>query len=331
MTTRAHRRLCQVLGLLWMLDGALQLQPYMWGPGFFADLIGMANMGLPHSVERLDVHLTELLSAHPLAWDLLFAGIQIGLGFGLLGDRFRRAALALSVVWGIGVWVVGEGFGGMFMPGTSMLNGAPGPVLLYVVAAILLWPEWSPQRRARLARAAWSALWLGTAFLELGAANHAPGVPAAEVGDGAGLSPWPVSVLQRVVGHHLEGRGLAFAVVAGVAGAAVGALVWPRSTRGFALAAASVLSALYWALGQDLGGLSTGRATDPAAGPLWVLLAALVWTSAPVRAAPGGEPPAGQDPAGVAIALGAPDGALPALTLAVIGRTDGAGVSGSVS
>src|SRR6185312_12231052 len=116
MSTLARRRLCQGLGLLWVLDGALQLQPYMWGPGFFADLIGMANMGLPHAAEQLDLDLTDVLAAHPLAWDLLFAGIQIGLGLGLLADRPRRFVLAASVIWGLGVWVVGEGFGGMFMP-----------------------------------------------------------------------------------------------------------------------------------------------------------------------------------------------------------------------
>jgi hypothetical protein len=282
VSSLAYRRLCQALGLLWVLDGALQLQPYMWGPGFFADLIGMANMGLPHAIEQVDFRLTDLLAAHPLPWDLLFAGVQIGLGIGLLSDRFRRAALASSVVWGLVVWVVGEGFGGLFMPGTSMLNGAPGPVLLYVVVAVLLWPaEWSEGRRARLVLAAWSALWWATALLELGAANHAQGVPAAEIGDGAGTSLWPVGVLQRIVGHHLEGRGLAFAVTTGILGASIGSLVWVGATRRAALLAGSTLSILWWALGQDLGGLSTGRATDPGAGPLWILLAAVVWSATP--------------------------------------------------
>jgi hypothetical protein len=172
------------------------------------------------------------------------------------------------------------------MPGTSMLNGAPGPVLLYVVVAVLLWPaERSEVRGARLALASWSALWLGTALLELAAANHAQGVPAAEIGDGAGLSPWPVGVLQRFVGHHLEGRGLAFAATAGILEAFIASLVWVSRTRRLALLAGSTLSILWWALGQDLGGLSTGRATDPGAGPLWILLAAVVWSTGPVPAA----------------------------------------------
>lgn len=37
--------------------------------------------------------------------------------------------------------------------------------------------------------------------------------------------------------------------------------------------AAIVLSALFWVVGQDFGGILAGHATDPSAGPLYVLLA----------------------------------------------------------
>ena len=279
MSLATRRRLTQVLGLLWVLDGLLQLQPYMWGPGFFADLIGMANMGLPHPLEVVDLHLTDLLAAHPLPWDLLFAGIQVALGLGLLTDGFRKPAIVASSAWGLGVWVVGEGVGALLMPGTSALNGAPGPVLLYVLTGALLWPGLRSEARSRLALSCWTLLWTGTALLELRAANHAPGVPAAEVGDGADQSLAPLGSLQRSVGHLLSGRGLAFAAAVGVLGAAVGVLVWFRPVRAAALVAGSVLTVVYWALGQGLGELTTGRSTDPGAGPLWLLLAAVVWST----------------------------------------------------
>ena len=48
--------------------------------------------------------------------------------------------------------------------------------------------------------------------------------------------------------------------------------VWTRLRRE-ALLLGVLLSIVYWALGQSLGGLSTGKATDPNAGPLFVLLA----------------------------------------------------------
>jgi hypothetical protein len=47
-------------------------------------------------------------------------------------------------------------------------------------------------------------------------------------------------------------------------------------------AAGIVVSLLFWALGQSLGGLWTGQATDPNTAPLMVLLALamMAWSSA---------------------------------------------------
>ena len=67
--------------------------------------------------------------------------IQIGLGIWLLaaprGTLSRLAGLA-SVGWGLIVWVFGESFGGIFAPGLTWLTGAPGSVLVYVVAGVLI-------------------------------------------------------------------------------------------------------------------------------------------------------------------------------------------------
>ena len=284
MSERRGARLCTVLGVLWFLDGLLQLQPYMLGPGFFGDLIGMANMGLPHPVESLDFRLTAVLSAHPLPWDVLFAVTQLAIGGGIVARRTRRLALAASVPWGLAVWVVGEGFGGLFMPGTSMLNGAPGPVLLYVVAAVLLLSAGSRSaggdpRRGSRAPLAWAVLWIGTALLELAPANHAPAVPAAEIGDGAGGQPPPLGAFDHLLATAIGRHGLGFALVAAGVQTAVGVLALRAASRRPALVAGGAVATVYWLAGQGMGGLFTGRATDPGAGPLWVLLAVTMWWS----------------------------------------------------
>ena len=52
--------------------------------------------------------------------------------------------------WGLVVWAFGEAFGGIFAPGLTVLFGAPGAVLIYVVAgALLALPEraWDNPRR----------------------------------------------------------------------------------------------------------------------------------------------------------------------------------------
>jgi hypothetical protein len=48
-----------------------------------------------------------------------------------------------------------------------------------------------------------------------------------------------------------------------------------------AVVAAIVVSLLLWLIGQDLGELFTGGATDPNTGPLLVLLALTYWRSIP--------------------------------------------------
>src|SRR5216683_2950221 len=67
--------------------------------------------------------------------------IQAGIGIWMLaavrGPLSRLAGLA-SAAWGLVVWVFGESFGGIFAPGLTWLFGAPGAVLIYVVAGALI-------------------------------------------------------------------------------------------------------------------------------------------------------------------------------------------------
>jgi hypothetical protein len=91
-------------------------------------------------------------------------------------------------------------------------------------------------------------LWAGLALLELEGANHA-----------------------------LAGQGAAFAVAAAVAQLAIGLAVLRPRWRRAALGAGIALAVTYGLFGQDLGGLLTGRATDPGTAPLLVLLALALW------------------------------------------------------
>jgi len=135
-----RRRLQVALGLLWLLDGALQAQPYMFTNTFFSNLFGMSNMGLPGIAARVEGNVGAALGAHPAPWNAAFAIVQIGLGAGLIWPRTVKVALGASVVWAGAVWLLGEGAGGLFM-GTSALVGAPGAALLYAIAALWLWPR----------------------------------------------------------------------------------------------------------------------------------------------------------------------------------------------
>ena len=70
-----RRRLELALGGVWLLDGALQFQPSMFSKSFFADLLGMANMGLPGPLAALVYRVSGLVGAHPVAWNVAFASL----------------------------------------------------------------------------------------------------------------------------------------------------------------------------------------------------------------------------------------------------------------
>jgi len=58
---------------------------------------------------------------------------------------------------------------------------------------------------------------------------------------------------------------------------------WGRGTR-IALIASMVISLAFWLLGEGLGGLFAGQATDVGTGPLMILIAALLLPLAAQRA-----------------------------------------------
>jgi hypothetical protein len=286
----ARRRLEMALGVLWLLDGALQWQPSMFSSAFFANMLGMANMGLPGPVSAVLYRITPLLAAHPVIWNALFASVQLAIGAGLLWGRTASLARPVSIAWALAVWIVGEGFGGLFMPGVSALNGAPGAALLYALITLILWPRRPDHGPAaadagllggRGALCCWTVLWSALALLELGGANHAAVVPAAEVANiGAGEPGW-LAGLNSHAGHVLAGHGALFALVAGLVEVAVGWCVLRPAWRRTALVAGIAVAILFGVFGQDLGGLLTGQATDPGTAPLLVLLALALWPRRP--------------------------------------------------
>jgi hypothetical protein len=277
-----------VLGVLWLLDGALQFQPYMFTKAFFEDILGMANMGLPGPVSTVDLHIASMLLAQPALFNSIFAALQVALGVGLLRRCSANIARGVSVAWALGVWVIGEGLGGLGMDGTGLLTGAPGAALLYAVLGVALWPALSSSvgagpvsgcavLRGQWVRYCWLVVWLAVALLEFEPLNHAAGVPSAQLVDIGQGEPSGIASVNAAVGNVFAGSGLVFAVLLGLCCGFVGIGVLAPRTRRVALGAGIALAVLTGLFGQDLGGLFTGRATDPGTGPLLVLFAISLW------------------------------------------------------
>ncbi|MHB8378313.1 MAG: hypothetical protein ACYDB2_00150 [Acidimicrobiales bacterium] len=281
------------LGVAWLIDGLLQLQPYMFGKEFFITVLGMASMGLPHWIAAMPYRVLQLLYPSHVVFNALFATVQVVIGVGLLWRRSARFALIGSFAWALTVWVGGEGFGGLFMPGMSMLTGAPGAVVIYAALSVILWPTRRGDGRSVAATSVlgergvlgvWVVLWAGTALLELQLANNAPGGLAANLRNEAHGEPGALAAMDRFSAHLAGLRGTEVALTLALLQVLIRFQALSRERRRIVLSVALVVSLSYWVVGQNAGGILTGRGTDLGLGPMMVLLILTLWPKAPLRA-----------------------------------------------
>jgi hypothetical protein len=272
-----RRDLQLALGVLWLLDAALQAQPFMFTRRFATQLIAGVGQGQPGFVSG-PVHLgSVVIAASPVAWNVLFAGTQLLLGIGLLVRRAARFTLVASIGWALGIWYVGEGLSGMASGHASLLTGAPGSALLYAILAAAAWPRESSEKPpAPWLLRAWSALWIGGAILQLLPPQSTGAGVAGLLSASAGAAPHWLAGLDTSLASWASRNGtLAVSAAAGIPFlVGIGALL-PR-TRTAALAAGLVLSIVIWIFGQDLGQVYSGQATDPNSAPLVALLAVVL-------------------------------------------------------
>jgi hypothetical protein len=291
----ARRALQLVLAAIWLLDGVLQYQGFMFTSGFNQMLAGTAD-GNPAVIAKPVTWDATLIGHHMVLINAIFATIQLLLGLGIAFRPTARAALAASVLWSLGVWWFGEGLGGVLSGAASPLNGAPGAVIIYALLAVLLWPAGGEVPApfaaagavgAHVARALWALLWLSLAYFALTPGNRAPqGVNGMIAGMESGEPAW-LQDLQKGAASLVAGQGLAASVVLAVALVliAVGVYLPARIARA-TLVLAIVVAAFIWVLAQAFGGILAGGATDVNSGPLLALLALAYWPPRAIQATP---------------------------------------------
>lgn len=292
-----NRTLQTLLGLIWLLDGGLQFQSFMYSHGFIETLTGM-TAGQPGWLAS-SVNWAAHTASHNLdVYNTLFALIQVGIGLGILCRRTVRPALAVSFAWALVVWWFGEAFGMMFMTMAVPLTGAPGAVLLYALIGLVVWPNGRPGGLlgVRGARTAWAALWLVMAWLWLEAPSSNPDAITNAINAAPSGMSW-LSTVQDWAANGAAGHGLPIALLAAALSLTIGlavALNWhPRVFLGVSI----VLNLAYWVFGQGFGGMFQGGATDPNAGPLFVLFACVLYALLPFETVP----PARDGRAGAAV------------------------------
>jgi hypothetical protein len=267
------RRTQTLLGLVWLLDGGLQFQGFMYSHGFPQMIAGLA-VGQPGWLHDSLIWGAKFANGDLAVWNTLFALTQVLLGVGLLYRPLVKPALLASFGWVLIVWWFGEGFGMLFMSMAQPLTGAPGAVLIYGLIGLVAWPNGRPGGLLgiRGAKTTWATLWLVMAWLWLLApSSSANATHDALTSTDSGIG-WVTSA-QTHLASAAKGDGLVIAIVLAAISAAIGIAVaadWrPRAFLALAIA----LNIVYWIVPQGLGGIFAGGATDLNAAPLFVLLA----------------------------------------------------------
>jgi hypothetical protein len=290
-----RRGLQIALAAIWLLDGVLQYQPFMYTKAFAQMLAGTAA-GDPSVIAGPITWDATLVGHHLVLANTVFATVQLLLGLGIAFRPTVRVALAASVAWSLGVWWFGEGLGGILNGGADPLNGAPGAVIVYALIAVLLWPADRPGGRAPfvaaravgvpVARVLWVVFWLSQAYFVLTPANRAPQATNAMIASMQSGEPGWLNALMRGAASLTAGQGLATSIALAVAFAVIAAGVFlPPAAARATLVLAIVVAAVTWVFVQALGGILASGATDPNSGPLLALLALAYWPAggAPTR------------------------------------------------
>jgi hypothetical protein len=291
LAARLHinqRSLQLVLGVVWIIDGLLKFQPNVLKSEFLPTFIRQMAAGQPTLVSSALDHMANFVSHEATMWVVVIGLIEIGIGVGLLFQRSLKPALVASFVWGIGVYIFGEGFGMVLTGHTSPLQSAPGAVCFYVLLGLMLWPRSEQSTEgavgAESSAAAhgllggtgslllWAAIWVFEAIIWMFPFNRTGSAISSQMADTAQGEPGWYAHLLNSFGHAFVGAGIWMAVILAVISLviALGPLVSNRPQVFIGLGIALALA--YWVTGEGLGSLLTGGGTDPSNGPIVALI-----------------------------------------------------------
>lgn len=292
------------LGLLWLLDGGLQLQHQMFTSHFANQVISPVAQGQPIFVRGPVDFGVHIILLHPAIFDVGFALIQLAIGAAILWKRTTKYGLIGSVIWGLSVWFVGEGLAGMASGHAMIIMGAPGAALIYALISLAVFPRSSEKKNEDNQPAYWLALvwvilWIGGAIFQLlPGQNSISDLSSMIIGNASGAPGWLANIdahaanfvnsfgttTTSMSGIHMTtmqmaqmstkpGSGYGLILLLALIQSLIGLAIFiPGYIRKIAIGLGIILSLVFWVVGQSLGAYYTGLATDPNSAPLFILL-----------------------------------------------------------
>jgi cytochrome oxidase Cu insertion factor (SCO1/SenC/PrrC family) len=286
--SRAHAYLRWLFGAMWLLAGVLQFQASM-PLGLANNVIAPMSVGTPSWLHTLMMHGIAVWNNHPVALAAGVAWLQVGIGMTLLvsNGRTGRWVAGLSAGWAALIWIVGNGAGGIFINGASILFGWPGATFFYVIAGVWLFKSPSSFDEK------FSAFTLRLLAVMMAVAAVFQCLPAAQFWHGGSANalsamatsmtsiaqPHALAWLVRHVGSlsALMGGGFNIVVILWLLICAVG--LWRSATTGWRWPVRTMVAGclFFWLVAEDAA-LFGGLATDVNS---FVPMAALAWCASP--------------------------------------------------
>ncbi len=282
----------QILGVLWIIDGLLQLQPQMFTMNMVNGVMLVNVKGQPGPIAASLTWIIDMTTRYLAQANYTITIIQVIIGVCLVFGWRVKLITVISVIWALIVWYAGEGMSLLLTGQASALSGWPGSVLFYALLGIALWPrsakgnEEQGQTHTLLSRRTlrWflAGYWVVVGLLQLQpywwqpdqisqavAAMTNPGTLSGVIVDPA------LRWLSAVSAGHEIPFNIGLIVV--FLGLGIG-IAFVKTERIHPLLVASIIvSLLIWWFGQSLGMILTGMSTDPNSGPMVILLTLACW------------------------------------------------------
>ncbi|HEY4386049.1 MAG TPA: hypothetical protein VGN34_16455 [Ktedonobacteraceae bacterium] len=283
------KRIRQILGILWLIDGLLQLQPQMFTMNMVNKVLDPITAGQPALIASNLQWIVTVITSNLVATNIVIAVVQIALGVLFLSGRWVRETVIVSLVWSVLVWYGGEGMSLLLTGQGSALTGAPGAVLLYPLIGLLIYPRKDDPEQGLISRSAFrwflAGFWLLSALLQLQPywwqSGQISGAISGMVGMGGGnnvvVDPILTALANATATLEIPLNSLLIIIFLALALALV--LVKEKQLRPV-LIVSLVVSILLWYGTQALGGIFTGMATDFNSGLLLIVMTLAVWSKA---------------------------------------------------
>ena len=289
----SQQRLRQILGLIWVVDGLLQLQPQMFTMNMINGVMVPMSHGQPALIAR-NLHWITQVTTHNLTLvNIVITVVQVSIGVLLFTGVYVRQAVIASAMWALIVWYGGEGMSMLLTGHAGVLTGAPGAVLFYPLIGFAVYPrddssdhitnsDYAGLISRRRLRYVFGALWVFLALLQLQPYWWDHGQISQAILGMVGMGGWDTTLMDptltglasRMAGSEALLNAMLIAVCLAIG---IGLLVADERNLAPVLLTAVCASFVIWWFAEAFGGILTGMSTDFNSGLLLILIALASW------------------------------------------------------